>query len=208
MDLMQRLHIIDGCQASDLSVAAKYERNFGNGAEVKHVRDGASFQRIFGIRPHLETPAVGIQRLVLWAVTTLLFGNSDAHGKNISFHVGRAGLNVAELYDLVSVTQYDASKLEHTLAMAFGDVFDIEEVKSFALADFCVRCGINRSFFARELETLCNIALEHSALQAQDPVYRGHEQEFVRLIASLINQRAGALKVMAKEISSYKNDLF
>jgi hypothetical protein len=40
--------------------------------------------------------------------------NSDAHGKNISCHVGRDGLNVAELYYLVSVMQYDASKLEHT----------------------------------------------------------------------------------------------
>lgn len=208
MDLMLRQHIIDGCQASDLSVAAKYERNFGNGADVKHIRDGASFQRIFGIRPHLETPAVGIQRLVLWAVSTLLFGNSDTHGKNISFHVGRAGLNVAELYDLVSVTQHDASKLEHTLAMAFGDAFELEEVKSFALADFCVRCGISRSFFARELETLCNIALEQTALQTQDPVYCAGEQEFVRLIASLVTQRAKALKVMAKEIGSYKSDLF
>lgn len=208
MDLMQRLHIIDGCQASDLSVAAKYERNFGNGADVRHIRDGASFKRIFAIRQHLETPVVGIQRLVLWAVTTLLFGNSDAHGKNISFHVGRAGLNVAELYDLVSVVQYDASKLEHSLAMAFGDAFELEEVKSFALADFCMHCGISRSFFARELETLCNIALEQSPLQEQDPAYRGPEHEFVKLISALVSQRAFALKAMAKEIPSYKSELF
>lgn len=140
MDLLQRLHNIDGCQASDLSVAAKYERNFGSGADAKHIQEGASFQRIFAIRPHLETPAVGIQRLVLWAATTLLFGNRDTHGRNISFHVGRTGLNVAELCDLVSVVQYDASKLEHTLAMAFGDAFELEEVKSFALANFCSRC--------------------------------------------------------------------
>ncbi len=138
----------------------------------------------------------------------LLFGNSDAHGKNISFHVGRAGLNVAELYDLVSVMQYDASKLEHTLAMAFGDAFELEEVRSFALADFCIRCGISRSFFARELETLCNIALEQSLLQDQDPAYRGPEQEFVKLIASLVTQRAVALKALAKEIPGYKSDLF
>ena len=208
MDLMQRLHIIDGCQASDLSVAAKYERNFGNGKDVNHIRDGASFQRIFGIRPYLETPAVGIQRLVLWTVTTLLFGNSDAHGKNISFHVGRAGLNVAELYDLVSVVQYDASEIELSLAMAFGDAFELEEVKSFDLADFCIRCGVSRSFFARELETLCNIALEQSPLQAQDPTYLGPEQGFVKLISGLVTQRAAALKAMAKEIPGFKSDLF
>lgn len=208
MDCMQRLHVIDGCQASDLAVAAKYERNFGNGADVRHIRDGASFQRIFGIRQHLETPAVGIQRLLLWAVTTLLLGNSDAHGKNISFHVGRAGLNVAELYDLVSVLQYDATKLEHTLAMAFGDAFELEEVKSFALADFCVRCGIQRTYFARELETLCNIALEEAALQRQDPVYQGEERALVREIAALVERRAWALKSMARDIPSYKSDLF
>jgi serine/threonine-protein kinase HipA len=144
----------------------------------------------------------------LGGLPTLLFGNSDAHGKNISFHVGRAGLNVAELYDLVSVMQYDASKLEHTLAMAFGDAFELEEVKSFALADFCVRCGISRSFFARELVTLCNIALEQSPLQAKDPIYLETEQEFVGMISGLVTQRANSLKALAKEVSSYKNDLF
>lgn len=166
------------------------------------------FQRIFAIRPHLETPAVVIQRLVLWAVTTLLFGNSDAHGKNISFHVGRVGLNLAELYDLVSVMQYDASKLEHTLAIAFGDAFELKEVKSFAIADFCIRCGISRSFFARELETLCNISLEQSPLQELDPAYFGPEREFVKLIFRLVTQGAGALKAMTKEIPGYKSDLF
>jgi len=42
--------------------------------------------------------------------------------------------------------------------------------------------------------------LEQSPLQEQDPAYRGPEQEFVKLIASLVTQRAVALKAMAKEI--------
>lgn len=208
MDLLQRLHLIDGCQATDLSVTAKYERNMGSGEDVKHIRDGANFQKIFAVRNHLEIPAVGIQRLVLWAVTTLLFGNSDAHGKNISFHVGHAGLNVAELYDLVCVTQYDSAKLEHSLAMAFGDTFELNEIKSFALADFCHRCGISRSFFARELETLCKLALEHAPLQAQDPVYLGPEREFVALVADQVIQRAETLYALAREIPRFKADLF
>ena len=114
--------------------------------------------------------AVGIQRMVLWAVTTVLFGNSDAHGKSIAFHVGRSGLAVATLYDLVSVMHDNAAKLEHTLAMAFGDAFERDGVKSFALADFCGRCGISRTYFACEREALCNSALEHAPHQAQDSV--------------------------------------
>ncbi len=208
MDIMERLQIIDGCQACDLSVAGKYERNFGNARDVAHIRDGASFQKIFAGRAHWETPAVGVQRLVLWAVTTLLFGNSDAHGKNISFHVGRAGLNVAELYDLVSVVQYDATKLEHSLAMAFGDEFELDAVKSFTLADFCHRCGISRSFFARELETLCAIALEQATVQAQEEVYVADERDIVGHISDLVTRRATLLKAMSKEITTYKNDMF
>jgi serine/threonine-protein kinase HipA len=146
--------------------------------------------------------------MVLWAVTTLLFGNSDAHGKNISFTVSRAGLNVAELYDLVSVMQYDPDKLEHSLAMAFGDVFELDAVKSFALADFCERSGISRSFFARELENLCNSALDQAPIQAQDAIYIGQERDTVAKIADYVCQRATLLKTMAKEVSRYKSDMF
>lgn len=141
-------------------------------------------------------------------MTTLLFGNSDAHGKNISFHTGRAGLNVAELYDLVSVMHYDPAKLEHDLAMAFGDEFELACVKSFALADFCIRCGINRAFFARELENLCTHAIAQAPLQAQDPVYVGQEREIVALISGFVVQRAQLLMSLAKEIARYKSDLF
>lgn len=208
MDVQQRLHIIDGCQAADLSVAAKYERNLGNGKDVGHIRDGASFEKIFAVRAHLETPAVGLQRLVLWVASTLLLGNSDAHGKNISFHVGRAGLNVAQLYDLVSVMQYDPAKLEHSLAMAFGDVFELDAVKSFALADFCERCGISRAFFARELDNICTSALEQAPLQAQDPAYADEERETVQRIAAFVVQRAALLKTLVKDIPRFKKDAF
>lgn len=208
IDLVDRLHIIDGCQAVDAPVSFKYERNFGNGADVAHIRDGVGFATIFQCKKYLEVPAIGTQRLILWAATTLLFGNSDAHGKNISFQVDRAGLRVAELYDLVSVMQYDSNKLEHSIAMAFGDVFDLNSVKSFNLADFCVRCGINRSYFARELSNLCKIALAEAPLQAQDAVYVGEEKAMVSDIASFVVKQANKLLSMAGEVHSYKADLF
>jgi serine/threonine-protein kinase HipA len=120
-------------------------------------------------RQYLEQPVVGMQRLVLWAVTTLLLGNSDAHGKNISFYVRQAGLSVAELYDLVSVVQYDAQMYEHDLAMAFGDEFTLSDIRAYALAGFCLSSGIARTYFARELTTLCKLAIEEAAAQALDP---------------------------------------
>jgi len=123
-DGVERLHIVDGCQALDLSVGAKYERNLGDQPEVRPIRDGASFEKLGTLRSGFVEPALGMQRLVLWAVATLLFGNSDSHGKNISFFVDRTGLTPTPRYDLVSVVQYAA--FHHDLAMAFGDEFKQE----------------------------------------------------------------------------------
>src|SRR3989339_282867 len=204
----ERLHIIDGCQATDISVAAKYERNLGNGKDVAHIRDGASFERLFATRQYLEQPAVGVWRMVMWVVTTLLTGNSDAHGKNLSFYVSRAGLRVAELYDLVSVMQYDPQKLEHELAMAFGDEFKLEGVKSFALADFCERAKVSRPFFARELAALCEIAIVEALTQSADPVYTGEEVMLVKTITDFVVQRAKLLLKLAKDIPKFKKDVF
>ena len=208
LPVAERLHIIDACQATDISVAAKYERNLGNGKDVAHIRDGASLERLFTTRQYLEQPAVGIRRMTMWVVTTLLTGNSDAHGKNLSYYVSRAGLRVAELYDLVSVMQYDSQKLEHDLAMAFGDEFKLEDVKSFALADFCERAKVSRPFFARELVALCEIAIVEAIAQSADPVYTGEEVALVKTIADFVVQRAKLLLNLAKEIPKFKKDLF
>lgn len=202
---VNRFHIIDGCQALDMSVHAKYERNMGSGEDVQHIRDGVSFEKLMAVRP-LDEPAVGMQRLVLWAFTTLLLGNSDAHGKNISFYCRRTGLAVAELYDLVSVVQYGS--VHHDLAMAFGDVFKLGEVRSFSLADFCERTAIPRPYFAREIKRLSDIAREQAPLQAQDVVYQRDERGFVQGMADFVVARANALLAMADDVPKFRKDNF
>lgn len=203
-----RHHIIDACQALDLSVSAKYERNFGSGKDVQHIRDGVSFDRLLSLRTDFTLPAKGLQQLVFWAISTLLLGNSDAHGKNISFHTSRTGLDVAPLYDLVSVVQYDAQSLDHDLAMAFGDAFNLSDIGAYALADFCVSAGIPRAFFARELTAVCQLALRQAKVQAQDAVYLGSERAFVARIAAFVESRASALLKMAPDIPKFKSSDF
>lgn len=203
---VERIHIIDGCQALDLPVSAKYERNVGEHPDVRNIRDGASFEKLGTLRSALVEPALGMQRLVLWAVTTLLFGNSDAHGKNISFFVDRTGLTPTPLYDLVSVVQYES--FHHDLAMAFGDEFVLKDVRSFALADFCVRMGVDRKYFARELTRLCELAMQEAPKQAEDAVYVREEIAFVRQLAQFVVARAKTLQEMARDIPKFAADNF
>ncbi|MEY4758036.1 MAG: hypothetical protein RJA34_2934 [Pseudomonadota bacterium] len=206
--LAKRLHVIDGCQLLNLPLAFKYERNMGNAPEVAHIRDGASLELMFGARGNMVSPALAIRQMALWAVLTLLMGNSDAHGKNISFFVRPEGLSVANFYDLVCVTAYDQQKVEHDLAMAFGDIFKPQEIQSFSLADFCERAKIQRLYFARELRALCKLVKEEAVQQAQDPTYIPKERAFVESLADSVVLRANRLESIASHISTYAADLF
>jgi serine/threonine-protein kinase HipA len=205
---VHRRHVIDGCQAMNLPVAFKYERSLGSGEDVMHLRDGASFESLAALRPHFANPAVGIRQIAMWAITTLLLGNSDAHGKNISFFGRGETLAVAPFYDLVSVAVYDGQRIDHELAMAFGDAFTLEAVKSFALADFSERLGFPRRTYARELRQLCEWAKEEAPRQAADPVYIDEERAFVTALADYIVARADALLAQADAIAKYGRDLF
>jgi serine/threonine-protein kinase HipA len=147
--LVHRLHIIDACQACDLPLSYKYERNLGSAPEVHNIRDGVSFERLFQCAELTGNKAAARLMMLRWALFQFLVGNSDAHGKNFSFFMRPGGLlEPADWYDLVSVLQYDGFDTE--LAMAYGDVFVHEEVPAFAMADFATRCGIDRKLMRRE----------------------------------------------------------
>jgi serine/threonine-protein kinase HipA len=117
-----RRHVIDGCQALDFPVTFKYERNFGNTPDVRNIREGVSFEKLFSLTPHLDNPAAARTYMVRWALLQLLIGNSDAHGKNFSYFVGEAGIQPTPMYDLVSVNVYGEA-VEQEMAMAYGDEF-------------------------------------------------------------------------------------
>lgn len=200
------MHIIDGCEALDLPVSAKYERNVGDAPDVRHIRDGASFEKLGTLKPGFVEPALATQLLILWAVTTLLLGNSDSHGKNISFFVDRARLTPTPLYDLVSVVQYE--KFHQDLAIAFGDEFELRAVRPVALANYCMRAGVDRKYFARELKRLCEFALHEAPTQAADPTYRGEEVAFVQTLAEFVAAQAKALLDMASDIPKFDANNF
>jgi serine/threonine-protein kinase HipA len=89
---VHRHHMIDACQACDVPVAYKYERNLGNAEAVRHIRDGVSFERLFGCADVAANKAAARLTMLRWTLFQFLIGNSDAHGKNFSFFVLPGGL--------------------------------------------------------------------------------------------------------------------
>ncbi len=187
-DRVRRLHIIDACQALNFPVSYKYERNFGSGRDVRHIRDGAGFERLFSISEYTVRKAVTRLSLLRWALYQYLIGNSDAHGKNVSFYCRPDGLALAPFYDLVSVVQYHS--LDHDMAMAYGDEFRLHEVSPFAWADFAHRTGTPRPLLAREMTRMGKAALEAAPAQASAEDYIDDERAFVERIAAFVRDQA------------------
>ena len=202
--VVQRLHIIDACQASDLPATYKYERNFGSGEHVRNIREGVSFEVLFNRVEQTINKAVARLTMLRWALFQFLIGNSDAHGKNFSFFVRRQGLEPAPWYDLVSVLQYPG--IDHELAMAFGDTFSLEEVGPFQWADFAKRCGVNRSLLKREAARMAKLAIAQAPLQAQAAEYLDDERAFADQLRDFIVGQASRLTVLANEAAKVKDE--
>lgn len=202
---VQRLHIIDACQASDLPESFKYERNLGSGEHVRNIREGVSFELLFERVEQTVNKAVARMTLLRWALFQFLIGNSDAHGKNFSFFVRREGLDPAPWYDLVSVVQY--AGINHELAMAWGDAFSLDEVATFQVADFAQRCGVDRNLLKREAARLAKLAMAHAPAQAlADDYIDDGERAFAGQLGNFVMRQATRLTQLASDAAKIKPD--
>jgi serine/threonine-protein kinase HipA len=197
-DFVERLHIIDGCQILDLPPTYKYEQNFGSLRDVAHIREGASFKKLFESAKLCSVPATSQLELLNWAIFNLIIGNSDAHGKNFSFFVNRNGMRPTPFYDMLCVMMYD---FDHHLAMAYGDEFNPNEVFAYQLREFAEDININYKLVAKVLikqtQSVLNI-LDNEVIESKE--LTRDEKSFIKKLSSFIAQRALHFGEVAKEM--------
>ena len=200
-------HIIDGCQALDMPPEYKYEQNFGSGRDVRHIRDGVSLARLFAFADKTSVPALTRQKLLDWVLFNLIVGNSDAHGKNVSFFIAADGsLSLTPFYDLVSVVYEGESveRLDTDLAMAIGDNFSVNSVTAFDLLSFADENGIKFDLLERRLLRLLDLTEKYcrSATDAKDA------SEATQKIAAHVVQRCAAIWEQAAQLEEVARSAF
>lgn len=203
-DHVERIHIIDGCQALNLPVDYKYERIYGNTPDVAHIRHGASLDKLFSLSPLSPVEALARQHMMRWVLLQYLIGNSDAHGKNLSFFVTPAGLTVAPAYDLVCVQAY--ADMEPGLAMAIGDEFKLEQVKAFDWAVFAHACGLDRGLLSREMGRMIKALRKAVPVLLADPAYLEEERTLLRTVADLCLLQADRLEEASRHLLGVRDE--
>ncbi len=201
---VRRLHIIDGCQALNFPVAYKYERTFGSGHDVRHIRDGVSFERLFSVSRYTVRRALTQRDLLRWSLFQYLIGNADAHGKNVSFFCTPEGLALAPFYDLVSVVQYEG--LDHEMAMAYGDEFVLAEMRAYDWALFAKYTGIPRVLLAREMRRMAKMAAPEARSQESEPDYVEAERPTIQRIVNFVDRQAEQMLAAATAVAKVELD--
>jgi serine/threonine-protein kinase HipA len=192
---IKRLHIIDANQLLDLAPLYKYERAFGKGRDVANIREGVSFKKLFKVANSLKVPAISKLKILDWALFNLIIGNSDAHGKNISFFVTSSGIEIAPFYDILSTIIY--KDIEHDLAMAFGDEFNINSVLGYDLVEFANSIGLPKQLVSNRLSAVAKAVIDNIDINLE---LNNKEQEFIDSLKELIVKRAKKYLDISKEM--------
>jgi len=104
---LSRKHQIDLCQLLNMWVGYKYESN-----------GGITTHDLFDSVTKLAQPAIERGKIIKWIIFNFIIGNSDAHGKNISYTVNKNSiLTLAPFYDLLCVKTYIP---DSNMAMSIG----------------------------------------------------------------------------------------
>lgn len=203
---VRRLHVIDGCQLLDLPPEYKYEQIHGGGRDVKHIRDGASIPMLFDAINQSLIPAKARLQLLDLILFNLIIGNSDAHGKNVSFSIDQKGFEFAPFYDLVSVC-FEARqnpKIDTNLAMAIGDEFDPDQITAYHLITMAENVGIDPNLLKRRLVLMCD---KVKKLAGQLNLEGLNDREFAEALIEFILARIEWFERQADEFQAVMDSL-
>ncbi len=200
-----RRHVIDGCQALNLSRDHKYERNLGDGRDVQHIRDGASLQKLFEFCQGMSSPVESTQWLIQWQLFNLMISNYDSHGKNVSLYFNKHNAQFTPAYDLVNIAMFPQFK--HVLAMAMGDEFEPKDIHAYQLADFAETCKIDKRLLSRLLVGLADKILKQLSSNVfinylkEQPYVTARDIPYFEALRDNIVERAKYLNAQAADIA-------
>lgn len=198
-DTVVRRHLIDGCQMLDLPPTYKYERPFGKGGDAAVIRSGANLPDLFASCRLCRVPAAAIRDMLNWVLFQILIGNSDAHGKNISFFVGAGGIDMAPAYDLLNLDMY-STQYDRDFSMAIGDAFAPEDISPWELAEMCERCNLQKRLVANTLTILSGKLLKAMDVIDLSPLLPGEETEFAGELIAAIRKNVERYLPYAKQL--------
>lgn len=181
-DTVERRHVIDACQATDLSPDHKYERFLGDDPSVQDILGPANLENLYGFCDQCQNPAKARLDLLQWVIFNLLIGNSDNHFKNVSYFVNDDGIHLAPFYDLLSVTVY--KDFNPAMAFAIGECFEPDQVDEHQLVLMAHELNLGPAFIKRQLRAVIkNLEKALKQIKINEASMTKEEREFLQKLS-------------------------
>lgn len=199
---IEKIHIIDSCQALGVPASFKYERNFGTSRDVKDIREGVSLQKLNTLSNDTKVPVIVKKTILDWTIVNLILGNSDAHGKNISFFIDDSGLSLTPFYDIVNISLYK-NIYETSLAMAIDDEFEIDKLSAFDIAAHCYGLGLTPKTFVSSYKIISKKILNTLEKKTHKEISK-YDVNFANLFVQDILHRIKKLNIIIENSLDFK----
>ena len=149
-DKINKKHIIDGVQLLNMPPEYKYQKVYGENSAI----EGVTISKLSNaIEKYTKNPLKEKDKFINWVLFNLIIGNTDAHGKNISFYVGKEGISITPFYDILNTSIYKEF-YDTKLALSIGDNFNLESITYEDLLDLAYDLKIKESFLIKRLKLL------------------------------------------------------
>lgn len=136
---VRRIHQEDACQALRIMPERKYEE-----------RGGPSLQQIAALLgEYSAAPLLDRYALLDYSLFHILVGNTDAHGKNVSFIYRDEAVRLSPMYDVVGTAVYP--RHSRRLAMTIGGEIVIDDVDMEAFERAYEECGLSAALAKRRI---------------------------------------------------------
>ncbi len=97
--------------------------------------------------------------------------------------------------------------IDHELAMAYGDEFDVDKILGYPLREFAEETGLNPKLVSTRIKTACkNVIIALDSRTIDTTLFTNKEEDFIDHLHLLISKRIDILLLSADEILkvSYK----
>jgi len=201
-DCIERIHQEDLCQICGFPPGSKYEMNTATG--FPGYKAGPGIKELFTtIRDKSILPIKDLQECGFRILFSIICGNDDAHAKNFSFlHLDSGSLELTPAYDLVSTQVYP---LEHLMAMNFGAVRTVQEIKRSDLDLFFQDAGLLGRPLMKIYLKFCDKALSSILSVIKEVSANLYLDSEVRMINKLADISTANHKHLVERLQEYSH---
>ena len=182
-DVVLKKHIIDVCQFLNIPPEYKYQKVFGENSSIQ----GVTISQISNaIEKYTKESIKEKNRLLDWILFNLIVGNTDAHGKNLSFFVDKKQISITPFYDILNTAMYN-NVYDTKLAMSIGDNFELDLIEYADFIDLAYDLNIKENFLIKRFKKLLIKTEKEMKFLEKEDIEQNFKEKYKQDILNRIN---------------------